>query len=173
MPFSAAAIASSDFMTGRRPVPFPAGIELIAQRFTINLAAADVAVSQIGAVGILPAGCVPVAYEVDAAILDSGTALAYSLGVMNLAGFNAAGAVSAGQAADALMSTLAADGGAAWSTALTVGRTAAGAASSLTNRAIKSVTARSVDRNIGISVTTGAGTAVAGEFAITLYYRAN
>jgi hypothetical protein len=159
MPFSNNAKASSDFITGRRPVPFPAGIELIAQRFPITLTTADEATSTVGVVGILPAGCVPVAFEVDAAQLDSGAALAYSLGIVN--------------AAETAISTVAADGGAAWATGLTTGRTSAGAGGIVASRPMKTVRSTSEDRNVGIAITAGSATPVAGEIAVTLYFRAN
>lgn len=153
--------ATNDFLTGRKPVPNPAGIELIAQRFAVTLATADLALNTVGLVGILPAGCVPVAFELDAAQLDSnGTpTLAYSVGIAN-----------AGQTD---ISTAAADGGAAWATAQTTGRTAGGSASGLVgSRPMKTVTQAQTDRYLMVKVTAAAATAVAGELGITLWYRA-
>jgi len=162
MAFSASAQASNDFLTGRKPVPNAAGIELIAQRFSINLTTADLANGVIGAVGLLPAGHLPVAFEVDASQLDSNGAptLAYSIGILNAAG--------------TALSTAAADGGAAWATGQTTGRTAGGSASGLiASRPMKTaVQSTTADRQIAILLTAAAATAVAGDFNLTLYYRA-
>jgi hypothetical protein len=163
MSFSTSAQASNDFLTGRKPVPNAAGIELIAQRFSINLATADLAAAVIGAIGILPGGHVPVAIEFDAAQLDSNGAptWAFSVGILNAAG--------------TALSTAAADGGAAWLTGQTIGRLAGGSASGpVASRPMKTVVQSSIaDRQIGLLVTGAALTAVAGDFNVTLYYRAS
>jgi len=162
MSFSASAQASNDFLTGRKPVPNAAGIELISQRFSISLATADLANGVIGAIGILPGGHVPVAFELDASQLDSNATptLAYSVGILNAAG--------------TALSTASADGGAAWATGQTTGRTAGGSASGIVpSRALKTaVQSALADRQIGILLTAAAATAVAGDLNLTLYYRA-
>lgn len=158
MAFSNTAKATNDFVTGRKSVVFPAGIEVVAQRYSMTLATADLASGVVGVVGILPAGCIPCAFEIDAAALDSGTALAYSVGIVN--------------AAESAISTAAADGGAAWATGVTTGRTSAGHGGFVSSRAMKTVQNSQVDRNVGISVTAAAGTAVSGDFNLTLWYRA-
>jgi hypothetical protein len=160
MPFSAAATASSDFLTGRSPTIQATDTSVICQRFPINLAAADLANGVCGAVGILPAGHVPVAFELDAAQLDSGGSptLAYSVGVLN--------------AAQTALSTAAADGGAAWATGQTTGRTAGGSASGIVaSRPMKTVQQAQVDRNVGIILTAAAATAAPGQLALTVWYR--
>lgn len=160
MPFSASANTSSDFLTGRTPPVQGTDSSLLAVRYAINLTTADLANGICGAVGILPAGHIPVAIEIDAAQLDSNGAptLAYSVGVLN-----------AGQTA---IDTAAANGGAAWLTGQTVGRTAGGSASGpVASRPLKLVTQTQVDRLIGILLTAAAATAVAGQLAITLWYR--
>ena len=48
---------SNDQLTGRKPALFPAGCEVVAERFELDLATGDLALNTIGAVGILPAGC--------------------------------------------------------------------------------------------------------------------
>lgn len=160
MPFSAAATASSDFLTGRKPTIQGSDNSTIAERFTINLATADLASGVFGAVGILPAGHVPVAVEVDADRLDSNGSptFAFSIGVLN--------------AAQTALDVSAANGGAAWATGQTIGRTAGGSASGvIASRPLKTVTQTAADRMIGIQVTGSAATAVAGQLAITLQYR--
>lgn len=161
MPFSANATASSDFLTQRRPVTAGSDSSLIAERYEITLGTADLALNVVGAVGILPAGHVPVGFELDAAQLDSNAtpALTFSVGVLN--------------AAHAAISTAAADGGAAWATSVTsVGRTAGGSASGLVpSRPLKTVRPSDLDRPVGVQVTAAAATAVAGTLALTLYFR--
>jgi hypothetical protein len=85
MPFSASARASAGFLTGRNPVDTPSNINLAAERFTVDLTTADLALNSIGAVGILPAGAIPMFLEIDATDMDAGATptLAFSLGVVN------------------------------------------------------------------------------------------
>ena len=87
MAFSAAATASSDFLTGRSPTIQATDTSVICQRYPVNLTTADLANGTCGVVGILPAGHIPVAFELDAAQLDSNASptLAYSVGVVNAA----------------------------------------------------------------------------------------
>ena len=162
MSFSASAQASNDFLTGRKQVPNAAGVELIAQRFSINLTTADLGAAVIGAIGILPAGHLPVGIEVDASQLDSNGSptLAYSIGILNAAG--------------TAISTASADGGAAWATGQTTGRTAGGSASgTIASRPMKTaVQSTTSDRQIGILISGAAATAVAGDLNLTLTYRA-
>jgi hypothetical protein len=160
MPFSAAATASSDFLTGRAQPIQATDASVICQRYPINLATGDLANGTCGVVGILPAGHIPVAFEIDAAQLDSnGTpTLAYSVGVVN--------------AAQTALSTATADGGAAWATGQTTGRTSGGSASGIVaSRPMKTVQQAQVDRQIGIILTAAAATAVAGQLALTVWYR--
>lgn len=160
MPFSASATASSDTLTLRTPPIQGTDPSVQCVRYPINLTTADLANGVCGAVGILPAGHIPVAIELDAAQLDSNGAptLAYSVGVLN-----------AGQTA---LDTSAANGGAAWATGQTIGRTAGGSASGpIASRPLKLTQQAQVDRFIGILLTGAAATAVAGQLAITLWYR--
>lgn len=158
MPFTASARASSDVLTGRKPVETPANVNLACIRFAVALATADLALNAIGAIGILPAGAVPMFVEIDATDMDSnGTpALAFSLGVVN--------------DAETAISTAAADGGAAWLTGRQEGR-AAGVSGLLTSLPMRSVTPAAVDRKLGVLITTAAATAVAGTLGVTVYFR--
>jgi hypothetical protein len=158
MPFSASARASSGFLTGRNPVDTPSNINLAAERFTVGLTTADLALNSIGAVGILPAGAVPMFLEIDATDMDSNAtpALAFSLGVVNNA--------------ETAISTASADGGAAWLTGRQEGRSA-GVSGLLTSAAMRAVTPAQVDRKIGVQITAAAATPVAGTLGVTLYYR--
>jgi len=160
MPFSASARASAGFLTGRNPVDTPSNINLAAERFTVNLTTADLALNSIGAVGILPAGAVPMFVEIDSTRLDTnGTpTLAFSLGVVN--------------DAETAISTAAADGGAAWLTGRTEGRAAGVSVSGLlTSAALRSVQPSRVDRKIGVQFTGAAATAQAGTIGVTVYFR--
>lgn len=160
---------SNDYLTGRKPVPTAAGNECIATRFELSLATGDLDLNDIGVIGILPAGHVPVDILFDSDDLDSGTpALAWSVGVGNLALKDAAGAVSA-DAANTLISTTTADGGAAWGTSITTSQ--AGGQSQVLSKALSRVQAVSYDRYIVMKATAAAATAVAGTVGLTLRYR--
>lgn len=148
---------SNDYLDGRKSTVFPAGSEVVAVRFAHQMDTTDLQLNDIGAVGILPAGCVPVALLVDSDDLDTGTpALALSVGVLNAAGTD--------------LSTAAGDGGAAWGTGITVAQ--AGGQVQVLGKALSRVASASIDRTIGVKVTTAAGTAAAGELGLTLLYRA-
>lgn len=148
---------SNDYIDGRKPVPFPAGAEVVAVKFELELATGDLDLNDIGQIGVLPAGCIPVALDVYADDLDSGIpALVTSIGLLN--------------SGEDDISTASADGGAAWATGVTTGQ-AAGAAS-LVSFALHNVTKSTSDRKIGVKVTTAAATAVAGTYGIVLSYRA-
>jgi hypothetical protein len=141
MPF----LTKTAVLSGSAPSLYTSGAEVVAQRGSITAATADVALNSVGAFVILPAGCVPVGIHIDA-----DAAVAADVGVLD----NAESAVS----------TAAADGGAVWAAAL-----AANGSSFAFSRAMARVAASSVDRKIGVKVTT-AGTA--GVVGMTMQYRA-
>jgi len=149
---------SNDYITGRKPVVFPAGSELVAQRFTLDLATADLTVNTIGQIGVLPAGCIPTQLIVDCDDIDSNATptVAMSIGVLNAAG--------------TALSTSTDDGGGYWATSVVTGK--AGGMDFPTTKALQRVNQTSSDRKIGILITTAAATAVAGTIGVTLYYRA-
>lgn len=156
MPF----LNSNDFLTGRKPVPFPAGLEVIAQRFTISVTAADLAANTIGKLGILPAGCIPVEVRVDADDLDTGAgAGVYQVGIWD--------GVSAN------LSSAAADGGGAWGDTGAAVATAFDKPLSRTLNNMANVQSASVDRFIGIKVTTAPTAPAAGNLSVTVWYRGN
>jgi hypothetical protein len=169
---------SNDYITGRKPMPTPAGIENVSVRFTLAMATADLDINDIGQIGILPAGCIPVSVMVDATDMDSSTAaLTFQVGIGNLALQDAAGAVSA-DAKNTLMSTIAADGGAAWGTTVVTPGNGAGGASGgafqqmLLSQPMMTVTQKDYDRAIIAKVAAAPTTAVAGTLGLTLTYRA-
>lgn len=149
---------SNDYLTGRKPVPTGDGYGVTAVRFAVALLAADLALNDIGAVGILPARCVPVALYYDSTDLDTNAsaAIVASVGVLNAAGTD--------------LSTAAADGGAAWGAAITTSQ--AGGQSAVLSAALANVTPTDADRLIAVKFTTAAATAAAsGTVGLTLLYR--
>lgn len=149
---------TNDYITGRKPIPMPAGGEVLAVTFEIELGTADLALNDIGQVGILPAGCVPVDVFVYHDDLDSSTAaLVTQIGIWD--------------GSSASLSTDAADGGAHWG--VTTASTAA-LSERLTRNgiAMETVAASTSDRKLGMKVTTAPTTAVAGTYGVTVLYRA-
>ena len=154
MPFA----ASNDQLTGRKPVRFPAGGEMVAERFTIAVTAGELALNNVGIVGILPAGCVPVDVIVDGTDVDTSTAaMVLQVGIAN------AGVTD--------ISTAAADGGAHWGTTTAV-NTAFTQRLTPNGQAMVNVQKASTDRNLAIKVGTAPTTAAAGTLGVTLIYRA-
>lgn len=149
----------NDYITGRKPVPTPAELDVVAVRFALDLATADLALNTIGQIGILPAGYVPVDVMVDADDIDSGAAAAvFQVGIWDGSG--------------ASLSTDAADGGGAWGDTGTAVATAFTKTLTKTLNNINKVASSSVDRKIGVKVTTAPTTAVAGTLGVTVLYRA-
>lgn len=150
---------TNDFITGRNPVPTPAGAEVLATRFTLSMATGDLALNTIGQIGILPAGCVPVDVFVDGSDMDSGAgAGVYQVGIWDGSG--------------ASLSTAAADGGGAWGDTSTAVATAFDKRLTRTLNNMANVQSSSSDRRLGVKVTTAPSTAVAGTLGVTLLYKA-
>lgn len=150
---------SNDYLTGRKPVITPAGCELAAVRFTLDVTTGDLALNTIGQIGELPPGCVPVDVYVDGTDVDSGAAaLIMQVGIWDGASAN--------------LSTAAADGGAHWGATI-----AANAAFyqrlALNANAIPTVQPSQSPRKLGVKVTTAPSTPVAGTIGVTLVYRAS
>lgn len=148
---------SNDYTTGRKPAVYPGGAEVVAVRFTVALGTADLALNTIGAVGYLPAGCIPVDVLVDGTDMDSSTAaVIFQVGIWDGSG--------------ASLSTAAADGGKAWGSTTAV-NTDFQQTLTKNGNALAAVTATSADRLIGVKVTTAPTTAVAGTLGVTVLYR--
>lgn len=157
MPFTNSAVAN-DFMTGRKALPTPAGTEITSVRFTIDLALADLDASDIGAFGMLPAGCVPVDMYIDGTDMDTGVAaMVLTFGVLETAAATA-------------LSTAAANGGGAWG-ATTAVNTAFTQRITPTLNNMVNVAPTQADRLIGCIVTTAPTTKAAGTLGMTLFYR--
>lgn len=151
-------VNKNDYITGRKPVPTPAGAELLAVRFTLALGAADLALNTIGQVGVLPAGCIPVDVVVDGTDMDTGVAaMVLQVGIWDGSGAN--------------LSTAAADGGAHWGVTTAV-NTAFSQRLTMNGNALATVTQATTDRRLGVKVATAPTTAAAGTLGVTLYYRA-
>lgn len=151
-------VNKNDYITGRKPVPSPAGAELLAVRFTLALGTADLALNTIGQVGVLPAGCIPVDVVVDGTDMDTGiAAMVLQVGIWDGSGAN--------------LSTAAADGGAHWGVTTAVD-TAFSQRLTMNGNAMATVAQSSVDRRLGVKVATAPTTAAAGTLGMTLFYRA-
>ena len=151
------AATANDYITGRKPVPTPQGAEVVATRFTIDLATGDLDANDIGQVGWLPAGCVPVDVFVDGTDMDSSTAaMVLQVGILDAAGTG--------------ISTDAADGGAHWGVTTAV-NTAFQQRLTQNGRAMATVTATQTNRKLAVKVGTAPTTAVAGTLGVTLLYR--
>lgn len=154
MPFT----NTNDHITGRRPVPTPAGAELLAVRFVLAMATADLALNTIGQIGVLPAGAVPVDVRVSGTDMDTSTAaMVLQVGIWDGSGAN--------------LSTAAADGGAHWGVTTAV-NAAFSQALTRNGNALESVAAASADRRLGVKVTTAPTTPAAGTLTVELFYRA-
>lgn len=148
---------SNDYLTGRKPMPYPAGGEVLSVRATIAMATGDLALNTTGAVMWLPAGCVPVDVHVDGTDMDTSTAaMVLQVGICN------AGVTD--------LSTDAADGGAHWGVTTAV-NTAFHQRLTPNGIAMVSVQATNADRKVGVKVATAPTTAAAGTLGVTLFYR--
>lgn len=150
---------TNDYLTGRKPAVYPAGAEMVAVRFALDLATGDLALNTIGAVGFLPAGCVPVDVQVDGTDLDTGAAaMVLQVGIWDGAGAN--------------LSVAAADGGKHWGVTTAV---ATDFLQRLTpnGNALAVVQPTGADRLIGVKVATAPTTPAAGTLGVTVWYRSN
>lgn len=154
MPFS----NSNDFTTGRKPAPFPSGTDMLAVRFTLDLKTTDLAINTTGAVGVLPAGCVPVDVIVDGTDLDAGAAaMVLQVGVLNAAATD--------------LSSALVDGGGPWGST-TATNTAFTQRITPTLNYLSQVQMTQADRLVGVKVATAPTTPQAGTIGVTVYYRA-
>lgn len=151
-------VGTNDFLTGRVPVRTPSGAEVCSQRFTIAVTTGDLALNNVGLVGFLPAGCVPVDVHVDATDLDSSTAaLVLQVGIAN------AGITD--------LSTAAADGGGNWGVTV-ASNVAFHQRITPTAKNMLDVVKTDANRRLALKVATAPTTPVAGTIGVTLFYRA-
>lgn len=140
----------NDILTGRAPVLFPSGAEVVAQRATIALVAADLDANDCGAISILPAGCVPVGMVYDSDDLDTNASptIAASIGLIN--------------SGESDLDTVLASG-------VTASQT--GVAVHLATKEMLRLAPAATDRKIGIKFTAAAATKAAGTVGLTMLYR--
>jgi len=148
MPFT----NSNDYLTGRKATVFPSGSEVVAVRFPIALVAADLDANDVGAVAILPAGCVPVGLVYDSDDLDTNASPTIAASV---------GPVNTGQT----------DLASTWASGITASQSGAAANVALSTAAMRLAPA-ATDTLIGIKFTAASATKAAGEVGLTLLYRA-
>jgi len=150
---------SNDYITGRNPLPFPAGGENVTVNFDLAVTTGDLAVNSIGQIGVLPAGCVPVEVRVYGSDLDTGAgAGVYQVGLLDAAG--------------TAISAAAEDGGGAWGDTSAAVATAFDKLLTRTLKNMASVTKTAADRKVGLKVTTAPTTPAAGTIGVALTYRA-
>lgn len=142
---------SNDYLDGRKPTITCDCSEVAAVRYPLELVAADLDANDTGAVGILPAGSVPVALYVDSDDLDTNNTptIVASVGLLNAAGT---------------------DLEVVWGSGLTVCQ--AGGQVAVMSKELARTAAAAGDRKVGIKFTAGAATKAAGEVGVTLLYRA-
>lgn len=154
MPFT----NTNDYTQGRAQPVTPAAGGNATMRYSQVVPAGDLALNVIGHIGFLPAGCVPVEIRVDgtAGIGGAGAGV-FSVGILNDAG--------------TALSTATADGGGVWGTTGTAVAAAFDKTLTRTLNNMANVQASSVDRRIGILVSTGVTTPAAGTISLTLIVR--
>ncbi|TXH19061.1 MAG: hypothetical protein E6R03_01110 [Hyphomicrobiaceae bacterium] len=140
---------SNDYLTGRKPVPTAAGIEVVATRFDIALVAADLDLNDVGAVAILPAGhrLVEMVYDSDDLDTNGTPTIVASVGPVN-----------AGET----------DLSATWASAISASQSGTSAQPVLTPAALRYSAA--TDTKIGIKFTAASATKAAGTVGLTLLY---
>lgn len=145
-------INTNDFLIGRKPVPTAAGLETLTTRFENDLAPADLDANDVGSIGILPAGHVPVGLVYDSDDLDSNGAptIVASVGFINAAETDLDGA--------------------AWATGITASQNGTSVVVALSPAAMR-MAATQNDRKFGVKFTAGAATKAPGKVGLTLLYR--
>lgn len=143
---------SNDFLTGRNPVPSAAGMEVLATRFEIDLVAADLDANDVGSIGVLPAGHVPVGLVYDSDKLDAnGTpTIVASVGFINSGETDLDGT--------------------AWAIGITASQSGTSVQVTPTPAALR-MGATQTDRKFGVKFTAGSSTKAAGKVGLTLIYR--
>lgn len=156
---------------GTNPAPVPMGMEEIKVRESVAVTAAEIAITNVVQLLVLPANCVPTSYLLDCSDLDTGTvALLLDFGLLGTTV-----AANGQRTHDATISVEAEDGGDEWidaSTLAQAGGIALDTASAALHRVLMAVTPVNYDRMVAVVVATAAATAAAGTIACELGYRA-
>lgn len=141
---------TNDFLEGRTPTVYPSGSEVVTQSASIALVAGDLTLNNFGKVGILPAGCIPVAMYVDSDDLDTGVAaITLDVGILNAGG-------------TAFTTTFA--------TGLTVAQ-AGGVVQVLSAAMLRLAADDTADRIIGVKISAAPATAAAGTLILHTHYK--
>ena len=142
---------TNDYLLGYKPTVFPAGAEVVSVRYAIDLTTSDLDLNDVGAVGILPAGCIPVGLTLDADDLDAHATptLSTTVGLLNPSQTDIQVSFASG---------------------VTLGQSSA--AKVIESVAMMRLTPSSADRILGLKVTTAAATKQAGQIGMTLFYKA-
>jgi hypothetical protein len=157
------ATIKSVYASGVKPMPSPAGQEIISVFVELVLTAAQIAAGNVLQLFKLPADCIPVGYAISNTDLDSNGAptLTADFGLLDAAG--------------TAISVAAADGGDEWldgSTALQAAALTLHTASKTAYDTLRNVEASDEDRIVAIVLPIGAATAAAGTLSVELQYRA-
>lgn len=149
---------TNNYISGRNPAESPNGPEVLAARFEQPVLAADLVANNVGKIGILPSGCVPVDVHVDFTDLDSGAgSMVLQVGIVNDAGND--------------LSTDAADGGGYWGST-TAASGAAYQRLTPNGRGWAAVANDpTTERIVGVKVQAAPATPAAGTLAVTVFYR--
>ncbi len=140
------------------PMPSPDSADIVAVRMEYSLAAA-LALNDVIYMGDLPANCIPVDFLLDSDDVDTNATPLITLGV---------GIINA---TDNGLSAAAADGGAGWLLASTIGQ--AGGLARPTTNVVTRLTNSETDRRVGVHVSAAPATgATTGKIGLTLMYRA-
>src|SRR4030067_1066735 len=152
----------SKHVIGKVPMPEPMGKEPITCFESMAIATTDQGLADVWQFFVLPACCLPVGYTVGLTDMDTGTpAMTVHFGLLDAAG--------------TAISTVAADGGAAWLTSLAASGAAAITSDTTTKAAydiLKAVTVSTVDRIVAFVVAVIPATAAAGTASLQFSYKA-
>lgn len=147
------------YASGRLPSPVSQGADVVALHYECAVPAAGdgTVVGDIIEMGLLPAGHIPLDFILSATDIDTGAAAhAVSFGVL--------------LADKSDLSTAAADGGAVWASAVTVGQ--AGTMVRNTGVVPYAVQPSAANRSLGFKVTTASATKAAGTIRCTVFVKA-
>jgi hypothetical protein len=152
----------SEYASGTKPMPIPAGQEVVNVYVEVTLTAAQVALNNVVQLLKLPADCVPVGYAISNADLDSNGAptLTADFGILNEAG--------------TAISIATADGGDEWldgSTAVQSASLTLHTANKTAYDALRNVESSDEDRIVALVFATAAATAAGGTIGVELSYR--
>lgn len=149
------ALLKTNHALGVRPMPTADDSDVLAIRMEYSLAAV-LALNDVIYMGDLPANHVPVDFMLDSDDVSTAADITMGVGIIN--------------ATDNGLSAAAADGGAGWLLASTIGQ--AGGMARPTTNVMSRVTSSESNRRVGVHISAGATATVTGKVGLTLLYRA-